>query len=342
MQLLGAVSRYRNHVEQAEEKVLSAEHRVVRVTALSMMVVTGLAAFTLTGVLWLGGIDRVVAELSGPLVVMLVLATMAAFEAIMPLPGAFQMLGQTRRAAARILDMAEQSPAVVFPEVSRQIVSSKGTVSFQDVSFEYVAGTPVLDTFNLTVRAGERVALMGPTGCGKSSLLQLLSRDWPLNDGSIELDGLPLEQFAEDDLRSRMAVLPQRVHIFSATLRDNLLLACGENASRMSDDELLDILDSVGLDYLATDNQVLDIWLGAAGQALSGGEQRRLGLARVLLRLKSERCRLVLLDEPTEGLDPETEKQMVKLLDKALGGRTLLVVTHRHALLELVERVVHL
>nr|WP_283777854.1 cysteine/glutathione ABC transporter ATP-binding protein/permease CydC [Sansalvadorimonas sp. 2012CJ34-2] len=340
LQLLGAVSRYRTRVEQAEEKVLTTEHQVNRVTALSLLLITALTVSTVTGVLWFGARDMAVAGLSGPLVVMLVLATMAAFEAIMPLPGAFQMLGQTQRAASRLRDITEQKPTVVFPEKSIKGVSPEGRVKLQSVEFSYVPSVPVLQNFDLTLEAGERVALMGATGCGKSSVLQLLTRDWPLGRGSIELDGLPLEQFCEQDLRSRMAVMPQRIHIFSASLRDNLLLACGDRSSEVDDRELLKILEQVGLDHLATEDQLLDIWLGSAGRALSGGEQRRVGLARVLLRLRDSKCRLVLLDEPTEGLDPETEKKMVEVLEQLLGDRTLLVVTHRHALLKLVQRVV--
>ncbi len=340
LQLLGAVSRYRSRVKQAEERVLLAEQRVARVTAISIVIVTCLTVFAVTAVLWMGVYDMTLSGLSGPLAVMLVLATMAAFEAIMPLPGAFQMLGQTQRAASRLLDVADQTPAVVFPRQRTASAPARGEVEFRNVTFQYQAGVDVIDGFTLSVSPGERIALVGPTGCGKSSLLHLLTRDWPLQQGKIVLDGVAVEQFSEQDLRRRMAVMPQRVHIFSATLRDNLLLACSADGAKPTDEQLKDILDKVGLSRIAPADQLLNTWVGAAGQPLSGGEQRRVGLARVLLRLMSEDCRLVLLDEPTEGLDPETEQDMLELLNQALGDRTLLVVTHRGALLKLVDRVI--
>ena len=283
--------------------------------------------------------------LAGPLVVMLVLATLAAFEAIMPLPGAFQMLGQTRRSAARLTEVAEQTSAVVFPQTSQQQgepdILAAGRLELVDVSFQYPTSDPVIQNLCLTLEPGERVALVGPTGCGKSTILQLLSRDWPCQ-GQINWNDYPLESYSEPDLRRQMAVMPQRIHLFSATLRDNLLLACTPEMNKPNDEGLLELLEQVGLSHIAPENELLDIWLGATGQSLSGGEQRRIGLARVLLRMRDPECRLVCLDEPTEGLDPDTEGRMIALLNEELLGKTLLVVTHRPAALELVERAVSL
>ena len=343
LQLFGAVARYRDDVVQSEERVFEQERRIAGVTALSISLVTLLTGVTVAGVLWFGAADASTAGLYGPLVVMLVLATMAAFEAVMPLPGAFQMLGQIRRSAARLREVAEQQPMVHFAENSPASFSCAdvtGALVMERVSFGYQPEAPVLKDFSLALQPGERVALVGPTGCGKSTVLQLLTRDWPAM-GSIMLDDFPLDQLAELDLRRVMAVMPQRIHIFSASLRDNLMMAQVPGQSAIHDDELLEVLEQVGLSGLAPQEKLLDTWIGAAGQVLSGGEQRRLGLARVLLRLKDDHCRVVLMDEPTEGLDPETEERMVQLVNDALGQRTLLVVTHRPALLPLVSRVVN-
>ncbi|WP_281646559.1 cysteine/glutathione ABC transporter ATP-binding protein/permease CydC [Parendozoicomonas sp. Alg238-R29] len=344
LHLSGATARYRESIEQAEAQTFADENSIARVTGLSLFLITWLTGVTVAGVLWLGIHDMQAASLEGPFVVMLVLATMAAFEAIMPLPGAFQMLGQTRRSAVRLSEVAEQKPVVVFPGKSlneEDDLFSAGRLDIHGVSFSYPTNNSVLRHFNLTLEPGERVALVGPTGCGKSTLLQLLTRDWPC-EGSISLNGQLLESFSERDLRRQMAVMPQRIHMFSATLRDNLLMACTSAIDKLSDESLLEVLEQVGLNHLAPEHELLDIWFGAAGQSLSGGELRRIGLARVLLRLRDPDCRLVLLDEPTEGLDPETEGRMIAVLNEELLGKTLLMVTHRPAALELVERVVKL
>ncbi len=164
------------------------------------------------------------------------------------------------------------------------------------------------------------MALLGRTGCGKSTLLQLLTRAWDPQQGEITLAGLPLTQYSESALRASMSVVPQRVHLFSATLRDNLLLA----APQASDARLASTLTQVGLEKLLEDGG-LNSWLGEGGRQLSGGELRRLAIARALLH----DAPLMLLDEPTEGLDAGTEQQILSLLDTVTANKTVLMITHR-------------
>ena len=346
LQVYGATARYHSGITKAEQKGMAQEQRMAGVTGLAALVIAGLTGITLAGVLYLHaqglGDAANAGYLQGPVAAMLVLATLAGFEAVMPLPAAFQMLGQTHQAAQRLRDVTEQKPLVAFPEAGDMPELAFGQLSIEKIHFGY-AGQSVLNNVSLDIQMGERVALVGPTGCGKSTLLQLITRDWPIAQGSITLDGMPLSCYSESELRRRMVVMPQRVHIFSATLRDNLLLAVHPDCDQdFSDEELLEVLESVGLSHIAPEKELLDTWMGAAGQALSGGEQRRLGIARVLLKLRDGQCALVLLDEPTEGLDPETEGRMISVLNEALPGKTLLMVTHRPAVLELVERVVRL
>ncbi|WP_072251415.1 ATP-binding cassette domain-containing protein, partial [Klebsiella aerogenes] len=189
------------------------------------------------------------------------------------------------------------------------------------VTFRYPQqSTPALNDISLQVAAGEHIAILGRTGCGKSTLLQLLTRAWDPASGQIQLNGQPLSDLSETTLRQAMSVVPQRVHLFSATLRDNLLLA----APQASDGELSDTLKRVGLDKLLEDGG-LNSWLGEGGRQLSGGELRRLAIARALLH----NAPLMLLDEPTEGLDATTESQILDLLSEVMRDKTVLMVTHR-------------
>ena len=153
-----------------------------------------------------------------------------------------------------------------------------------------------------------------------STLLQLLTRAWDPADGEILLNDQPLTRLNEATLRQAMSVVPQRVHLFSATLRDNLLLA----APGASDIQLMKALERVGLEKLLEDSG-LNAWLGEGGRQLSGGELRRLAIARALLH----DAPLMLLDEPTEGLDATTESQILDLLANVMSGKTVLMVTHR-------------
>ncbi|MFZ2613549.1 MAG: ATP-binding cassette domain-containing protein, partial [Raoultella planticola] len=180
--------------------------------------------------------------------------------------------------------------------------------------------SPALENISLQVGAGEHIAILGRTGCGKSTLLQLLTRAWDPADGEILLNDQPLTRLNEATLRQAMSVVPQRVHLFSATLRDNLLLA----APGASDIQLMKALERVGLEKLLEDSG-LNAWLGEGGRQLSGGELRRLAIARALLH----DAPLMLLDEPTEGLDATTESQILDLLAEVMREKTVLMVTHR-------------
>lgn len=337
--IFGAELEYRKAVALEEVQMVRQQAVLARVTGLAAAMVTVLAGVMLVGLLWVTAAEVTAGALDGSLMVMLVLATLATVEVIMPLPAAFQVLGQVRRSAARLNEVTHQKPLVVFPSENRTTpdINDNGIrVAIAGLTFCYPgASQRVLDDLNLSVSAGERIAITGHTGCGKSTLLQLLSRDWNPDAGTLALGGCPIEVMTEQSLRRVMAVMPQRIHVFSATLRDNLRIA-GEQTG---DETLLTVLRAVGLDRLAgSDNVLLDLWLGQGGVPLSGGEQRRLGLARVLLCDSP----LVILDEPTEGLDPATEEKILAVLDEATRGKTVLMVTHRRAPLKLADRIVSL
>ena len=199
----------------------------------------------------------------------------------------------------------------------------KPILKLQDASKIYRQGgveTVGIEAVNLEIYPHDFVAITGRSGCGKSTLLQLLTRAWDPANGQIQLNGQPLSELSETTLRQAMSVVPQRVHLFSATLRDNLLLA----APQVSDARLAEILARVGLEKLLEDSG-LDSWLGEGGRQLSGGELRRLAIARALLH----DAPLMLLDEPTEGLDATTESQILDLLSEVMRDKTVLMVTHR-------------
>lgn len=143
----------------------------------------------------------------------------------------------------------------------------------------------------------------------------------------ILLSNAPIQVYTEETLRQNICLLTQRVHIFSDTLRNNLQIA---GSQQISDEKMCHILQKVGLDKLVQQDQGLDLWLGDGGRPLSGGEQRRLGLARVLLN----NAPIILLDEPTEGLDRDTERHVLTLLFEHCQNKTLIMVTHRLTALE--------
>jgi ATP-binding cassette subfamily C protein CydC len=233
--------------------------------------------------------------------------------------------------AVRITELTGQQPEVTFPEMA-SYVPQRVSLTLNNVSFTYPQQTqPALVTLNLRVNAGEHIAILGRTGCGKSTLLQLLTRAWDPQSGELLLNEQPISSMDERTLRRTMSVVPQRVHLFSATLRDNLLLA----APNATDDALSAVLVRTGLEKLLDDSG-LNSWLGEGGRQLSGGELRRLAIARALLH----DAPLMLLDEPTEGLDATTESQILDLLGDVMRDKTVLMVTHRLRGLAQFEQII--
>ena len=255
-------------------------------------------------------------------------AALASFEILMPLGSAFLHIGQVIASAERVTDIIEQQPLVTFNGKAEFDQNTTTLIEAKDLSFTYPKRqNRALENLNLTIQKGKKVAILGKTGSGKSTLLQLLVRNYDVNQGELFLAGKPIADYAEDTLRSQFCFLTQRVHVFSDTLRQNLQFASAVN---IPDEKMIEVLNQVGLGKLLEQEQDLDIWLGDGGRPLSGGEQRRLGLARILLNDAPN----LLLDEPTEGLDRETERQILRLILAHAENKTLIMVTHRLTAIE--------
>jgi len=318
--IFGASRRYRARMESIELSWHEAQRRQSELTALSQALMLLIGGFAVIAMLWMaaGGVGGNTQP--GALIALFVFCALAAFEALAPVTGAFQHLGQVIASAVHITQIVEQTPEVQFTE-GHSVVPETVAVQLTNVTFAYDGQTQnALDGIDLTVPAGQHVAILGRTGCGKSTLLQLLTRAWDPRQGQIIFNTTPLTDFNEQALRKIVSVVPQRVHLFSATLRDNLLLA----SPTASDEALCAVLEQVGLHKLLGDDG-LNAWLGEGGRQLSGGELRRLAVARALLH----DAPFMLLDEPTEGLDATTESQILDLLAQTMKHKTVLMVTHR-------------
>lgn len=328
--VFGAQPRFRQQLDDIEKRWMSRQQQQAKLTGLSQAMVIAAAGLTVTLMLWLaaGGLSNIAQP--GALIALFVFTPLAAFEALGPVAAAFQHLGQVIASAQRVSQIIDQPADVSFP-AHGSAAGEQVSLSLKNVKFTYPGQPlPVLRDITLDVRAGERIALLGQTGCGKSTLLQLLTRGWDINSGSLEINGQAITNYDEATLRQMTTVVSQRVHVFNTTLRENLRMAAPES----TDEQITEALKHVDLDGLL-ENEGLNAWLGEGGRQLSGGEQRRLGLARALLH----NAPLWLLDEPTEGLDAETEQHILALLNKHCQNKTLLLVTHRLHGLEALDRI---
>jgi ATP-binding cassette subfamily C protein CydC len=270
--------------------------------------------------------------LAAPALTMLVLLTLAVFETLTALPEAWAQLGATLASARRIFALADTPPPVVEP-LSASPEPPDNTLTIRQLRMRYDPQGPwVLDGVDLDLPPGGRLAIVGRSGTGKSSLLGALTRLYPYQ-GSISLGGSELAQWHGDDVRARMALVEQQPYLFDASLRDNLRLARPD----ASDEQLRTVIAQAQLaDYVASLPRGLDTWVGENGVRVSGGEARRIAIARALLA----DAPILLLDEPTEGLDAGTAALLYRALAAAMVGRSVLLITHRlGGLASLVDRV---
>ncbi|MWN89559.1 cysteine/glutathione ABC transporter ATP-binding protein/permease CydC [Gilliamella sp. Pra-s65] len=326
--LFNAQSRYRAKLNELESSWLYNQQRQSTLMALSSALVLLIAGFLTLLVLWL-----ITQYTLSPLVALFVFVSLASAEILMPIPGAFIFLGQVLTSATRTTAIFNQKPDVQFTTQGQPIDLKSAKLQLNNINFSY-PNQPfaVLTDFSLTVKAGEHIGLIGKTGCGKSTLLSLITRSWEPNSGEIFINDKPINQLDEPTLRQAIAVVPQVITIFSDSLRHNLLIG----NQRATDEQLIAVLHQVELDKLLTTEQGLNLLLGQGGRSLSGGEIRRIGLARALLHNSP----LILMDEPTESLDQQTEQQMIQLIKKTCNGKTLLMVTHRLTDNPLFDRVI--
>jgi ATP-binding cassette, subfamily C, bacterial CydC len=294
-------------------------------SALSMMAAGGAVWIALFLVVGYVNEDR----LDGPMAALVVFIVMAVFEATAPLPLAYQFLGRTRAAARRLLEIADMRPRIRDPERPASL-PERFDLKFEGVTFGY--GGTVLGNVWLDLPEGHTAVLLGPSGSGKSTLAQLALRLIDPDAGRITLGGVDLRNLRQEDLHSRIAYVSQNTHLFAADIRDNLLIARPD----ATNEELWEALEVVDLaDFVESLPDGILTWVGENGVLLSGGQARRLALARALLK----NAPVMILDEPTEGLDATTEATVLRALRPRLASRTVLLITHREGIVRSTDLV---
>jgi len=234
-------------------------------------------------------------------------------------------------AARRLFAMMDATPAVSETADKSVEEDVDASLRFDQVNFEYDAddaewsrGHTIFKDFSLKIEAGRHVALVGPSGTGKSTIVNLLLRQWDPQQGSIHLGDRPLTDFPLSDLQSKFAVVSQRSFIFNDTIRENIRMGRWD----ASDEDIASAAREAGLaDWLATTPDGLDTETGERGSKISGGQRQRVAIARAVLK----DAQVVLLDEATSSLDIETERSVMQSLRKLCEGRTTLTIAHRLA-----------
>lgn len=321
----GAEGRMVAAVQAREGALLSAQHELARRTALA-----GAAAFLCGQVALFAVLLAAGAGASGAIVG--VFLVVAAFEAVGGLPRAGALAGHAAAAARRVLDAAE-APVPVPDPVTPAAIPATFAMRFEGVQFTWQPDRPpVFDGLTLEIPECTRVALLGPSGAGKSTLAALALKVAAPQQGRILLGGTDIADLSAATLHARIGWLSQATHLFDDTIRANLLLADPE----ADEATLWAALDAARIgDVVRALPDGLDTWVGEGGTRFSGGQGRRLALARTLL----SPAPILILDEPCAGLDAETEHAFLSTLNEVATGRTVILIAHRLTGVERLDRI---
>lgn len=327
----------------AIDRIRSADHALVKLARRDAfaagvadglgLVVTGL---TVAGVLAvaIGAHDH--GALNRVLIAMLALLALAAFEAVTPLATSARDLAATLAAGRRVLELTDRTSVVSDPTDPVPAPEWPFAVALDDVTARYPrAERLALEGVSLRLEPGERVALVGPSGAGKTTVSNLLLRFLDPERGRVTIAGRDIREYRQDDVRHAISVAGQESHLFSASIRDNVRLARPD----ATDEEVADALRHARLwDWISRLPDGLNTFVGEEGRELSGGQRQRIVLARALLAGGP----VLVLDEPTAHLDPQTADELVDDVFSAAGDRTVLLITHRSEGFDRVDRVVTL
>ncbi len=324
-------SRFAEHVEDAKRTAIKR----IRMRALLTAIVIFLVFGAIVTVLWIGGRDVVSGRITpGDLSAFIFYAVVVAGA----LGAVSEVIGELQRAAGateRLMELLALEPEIKAPPYPKALPQPpNGLIGFDNVRFCYPSRpeTPSLDEFSLTVTPGETVALVGPSGVGKTTVFQLLLRFYDPQAGRIMLDGIDLRELDPQALRRAIGLVPQEPVIFSASARENIM--CGA----AYDDEAVKAAarQAAALAFIEQLPDGLDTHLGEKGVRLSGGQKQRIAIARAILRDPT----ILLLDEATSALDSENEQLVQDALEAAMQQRTTLVIAHRLATVLKTDRIV--
>lgn len=335
LMVTGAIDQQTDRIQQSSDQLITSQVQLNKYTGLSgasLLLITGLAMWFII----LLAIPMVrSAELEPAKLAMLALFTHAAFEAVVPMPEALRLLNLVKKSARRLFELIDQPVQIKEPDKPLTKPDSFHW-HLKKVSFTYPNQTSsALIDVDLDIKPGKKIAIIGSTGAGKSSLISLFYRHRQVQNGEVLLSDQPIASYASKDLQDWISLVPQKPYLFNASIEDNLKLA----NPKATAEQIQKVLDIAQLQDLTQSQQDgLQSWVGETGLKLSGGQVKRLAIARAMLKP----FELLILDEPTEGLDNQTSEQVMDNIFSNLNGKSLLMITHQLSGLDKFDEVIRI
>ena len=336
VQAFGQEEREKERFTSAVEGAFGTAKRRIAMRAGLVAIVIMLIFGSITLVMWQGALDVASGKMSGGTIAAFVLTGALVAGAFGALTEVYGDLLRGAGAAGRLAELIEESPGIAAPARPVALPDPPvGRVGFANVTFRYPTRPEVaaLHDFTLEVAPGETVAIVGPSGAGKTTLFQLLQRFYDPEKGAVSVDGVALPETDPAWARARIAMVPQETVIFAASARDNLRYG----RWTANDDELWAAAKAANAEeFLRKLPEGLDTFMGESGARISGGQRQRLAIARAILR----DAPILLLDEATSALDAESERLVQDALDRLMENRTTIVIAHRLATVRAADRII--
>jgi ATP-binding cassette, subfamily B, bacterial len=315
---------------KASEALKKATLHVMRIWAIYRPGMHFLSSVGMVIVLWLGAHALKEGRIAAGDLAAFLLLLKFFYDPIESLHQLNQIIQGGRAAGERVFDIIDAEPETDTSS-GRELPAVLGHVRYENVSFSY-GSIPTVQKIDLEARPGQTIALVGPTGAGKSTLINLLTRFYEYSEGTITIDGIPVHELNKNSLRQQIGYVTQESFMFNGTVRENLRIGRRD----ATDEQLWDVLKSANAtEFVQRLPQQLDTHVGERGVKLSVGEKQRLSIARALLRNPP----ILLLDEATASVDTETERQIQAALDRLMEGRTSFVIAHRLSTVRHADRI---
>jgi ABC-type multidrug transport system fused ATPase/permease subunit len=328
-----AETRFDRHFNRVNDQHFKLMVRLFRKQYLTSPLGETLSAVTIALILWFGG--KLVLEggsLTGEFFILYIVIFSQMISPARALSESFVRVQRGIAASERIDEIMEADERVFEQPNAKQVSNLEDGIVFKNVMFQY-GSEPVLQEINLEVKKGQSIALVGPSGGGKSTLVDLLPRFYDVQGGEILIDGENIKHFKVYDLRSMFGIVSQQSILFNDTVRNNLLIG-NPNAT---EDQMMDALRAANAyDFIMALSEGLDTNIGEGGSRLSGGQKQRLSIARAILNDPP----VMILDEATSALDTESERLVQEALEHLMQGRTSFVIAHRLSTVQHVDRIV--
>ncbi|WP_339635431.1 ABC transporter transmembrane domain-containing protein [uncultured Sneathiella sp.] len=325
IRVVKAYDRETQAVQQGDSVIedrFKIQFKALRIEASSGPIVETLAGFLIAGVIFYGASNVIEGETTPGTFFAFITAIMLAYQPIKSVAKLFPRMQTGLAAAQRIFTLMDIKHKVVDKPDAAPLEFHRGEVEFKNVNFAYHPDEVVLKDISLRLGAGKRIALVGPSGGGKSTILNLIPRFYDVNGGDILVDGQSIRDVTIASLRQKIALVSQDVFLFDDTIRANI--AYGRDD--VSDDEIIEVAKSAAVhDFVSALPKGYDTLVGSHGVRLSGGQKQRISIARAMLK----DAPILLLDEATSALDTESERKIQVALKHLMKGRTSLVIAHR-------------